>query len=405
MKLSELAKQHEFLAWHEPKDEGQLRELLGRRGEAQTFAPIGRGSRLGLGAPMGRGSELLSLAQLDQVVEMDAADLCITVQPGVTLGEIERVIAPHGLMLDSGPFAGASERTIGGLLAEAPPSSRGFDRGALRSQVLGLRGIDGKGRVFKAGGRVIKNVAGYDLMRLFVGSGGAFFVAVELTLRLVRIPPASVLMTSELLDREAAVMLWLQTRREQRELRIADVELEKDGRARVRIGFEGPVEHMEGLRARPPRGFLPIEEDPRALNGDGIGSAGAKTAGVPGSASSAGAAAIPDGRTWLRGFVRPSRIADLLIDAPAGSAGQVHLQGDLQLSLPAGRGFSPHFRPPEDAVLRVLATPSPEDARLSTELDGSVVRAAQRIRTALGAAFAPGRLSFDTPNRYLGAQS
>lgn len=133
----------------------------------------------------------VSTRALRGVGPVSAADLVATAETGVPLDALRRALADHGawLALDA---PGASGRTLGSLLATATagPLRAGF--GQLRDQVLGLTLVTGDGRVVTVGGRVVKNVAGYDLAKLAAGSFGAFGLVTAVHLRLRAIPRADV---------------------------------------------------------------------------------------------------------------------------------------------------------------------------------------------------------------------
>lgn len=121
------------------------------------------------------------------VVDYDPDELCITARGGTSLAEIETLLAAHGQMLAAEPPTfGAG--TLGGALATGLSGPRRQQAGALRDFVLGVRIVDGRGEIQRFGGRVMKNVAGYDVSRLFVGSLGTLGVIAEATLKLLPRP-------------------------------------------------------------------------------------------------------------------------------------------------------------------------------------------------------------------------
>ncbi len=125
----------------------------------------------------------LDLSRLDNIVAHDPADLTMVVQAGCTAASVLRLAAKHGQWL---PFDVplAPKATAGGIVASA---ALGFERTghmSVRDVLLGIRCVTGKGELVRAGGRVVKNVAGYDLMRLLAGSFGTLGVVTEVALRL-----------------------------------------------------------------------------------------------------------------------------------------------------------------------------------------------------------------------------
>lgn len=130
-----------------------------------------------------RGSVALSLGGLDQVVEHAVDDLVLTAGAGLPLASANEVVSAHGHRVPlSAPFA--HKATLGGIIACAAEGPTLAAFGAARDQVLGVQIVHGDGRITRAGGRVVKNVTGYDLCRLYTGSRGVLGVMTELTIRL-----------------------------------------------------------------------------------------------------------------------------------------------------------------------------------------------------------------------------
>jgi FAD/FMN-containing dehydrogenase len=125
----------------------------------------------------------LSTRELDQVIEYVPGDLTITVGAGMSLSAIEKLTAAHGQWLTLDPF-GSPDGTIGATIATASsgPLATGF--GAPRDLILGVEAVTGLGNVVRAGGRVVKNVAGFDITRLLTGSRGTIGAITEVSLRL-----------------------------------------------------------------------------------------------------------------------------------------------------------------------------------------------------------------------------
>lgn len=158
--------------------------------ERLAVAPVGGGTRLSLGYPPERLDLALSTARLDQVLEHSPADLTISVQAGVTLGALQAVLALYGqqVALDA-PYP--ERATIGGILASASSGPRRLGYGHPRDQVIGMRVAQSDGKLTKTGGKVVKNVTGYDLAKLYCGSLGTLGVIVEVNFRLLPLPKAT----------------------------------------------------------------------------------------------------------------------------------------------------------------------------------------------------------------------
>jgi glycolate oxidase FAD binding subunit len=155
------------------------------RARGTDGAPLritGTGGWLDAGRPV-RGAATLSLASDDAIVEYVPGDLTLTARAGATLADISRATGAEGQWLALDPF-GASTGTLGATIAtgSAGPLAHAF--GTPRDTVLGLEVVTGAGEVVRAGGRVVKNVAGFDLTRLFTGAWGTLAVITEVTVRL-----------------------------------------------------------------------------------------------------------------------------------------------------------------------------------------------------------------------------
>jgi FAD/FMN-containing dehydrogenase len=158
-------------------------------GAAGTALRIsGRANWLDAGRPV-RAGNTFSLRDDAGVVSYVPGDLTLTVRAGTTLAEIEKVTKEHDQWLPLDPY-GSSDGTIGATMATASagPLASGF--GLPRDLLLGLEFVNGRGEIVRGGGKVVKNVAGFDLSRLLTGSWGTLGVITEVTLRLYARPQA-----------------------------------------------------------------------------------------------------------------------------------------------------------------------------------------------------------------------
>jgi glycolate oxidase FAD binding subunit len=153
-----------------------------------------------------RPSDTLSLATMQGVIEYVPGDLTITVAAATTLQEIADVTGAAGQWLPLDP-AGTDAGSIGATIATASAGALATGFGAPRDMVLGIQAVTGAGAVIRAGGRVVKNVAGFDLVRLFTGSWGSLGVITELTLRLRGRPAVDGTIAVAIGD-EAADSVW-----------------------------------------------------------------------------------------------------------------------------------------------------------------------------------------------------
>jgi glycolate oxidase FAD binding subunit len=144
--------------------------------------PVGTGKALALGNPPTKGDIWLSMLRMASICQYEPADLTATVQSGCTLGMVNGRFAEHGQVLPLDPVGGAS-RTIGGIAAIGRTGTLRLGYGQPRDWVLGLQAATPDGKLIRAGGKVVKNVAGYDLTRLFVGSLGTLGVITEVSVK------------------------------------------------------------------------------------------------------------------------------------------------------------------------------------------------------------------------------
>ena len=157
---------------------------------------LGGGSKRGLGRPL-QTPHVLDVSNLSGIVDYEPNELVLTARAGTPMGEIERVLGEHNQMLAFEPpdwrglLGSAGEPTLGGALACNLSGPRRFKAGAARDHFLGFRGVSGRGEIFKAGGKVVKNVTGYDLCKLMAGSYGTLAVLEEVTVKVLPRPEAS----------------------------------------------------------------------------------------------------------------------------------------------------------------------------------------------------------------------
>jgi glycolate oxidase FAD binding subunit len=169
-----------------------------------TVVPRGAGSRLDWGNPPRSCDLIVSTERLDQVVEHAAGDLVATVQAGVRLDALQARLADAGQRLALDPPGSA---TIGGLIATNAAGPLRFRYGAPRDLLIGITIVRADGTVARAGGKVVKNVAGYDLGKLFAGSYGTLGLITEATFRLHPLPAARMDVTAETADPAIAAAL------------------------------------------------------------------------------------------------------------------------------------------------------------------------------------------------------
>lgn len=152
------------------------------------------------------------LDKLDRVIDFPARDMTITVEAGIRVAELNRILASENQRLPI-DVPQAEQATLGGVIAANWSGSRRFGCGTMRDYVIGISAIDASGQRFSAGGRVVKNVAGYDLCKLLVGSRGTLAIISQVTLKLRPILELSALvsLTFDSLSQVEAVLNRLLT--------------------------------------------------------------------------------------------------------------------------------------------------------------------------------------------------
>jgi glycolate oxidase FAD binding subunit len=143
---------------------------------------VGGGTALSLRMPPSNQTILICTKQLNQVIDYPHDDMTVTVQAGLTIAELQSLLATKNQMLPV-DFALPGTATIGGAVAVNASGSRRFGHGTLRDYLIGISFVSDSGEEVKAGGRVVKNVAGYDLMKLLLGSFGCFGIITQLTFK------------------------------------------------------------------------------------------------------------------------------------------------------------------------------------------------------------------------------
>lgn len=173
------------------------------RGRGLRFE--GGGSKRFCGEPPRADCDSLPLPTAGGVVAYEPSELFLCARAATPLAEIERVLAAHGQALAFEPPAFGAAATLGGTVSCGFSGPRRVAAGAARDFTLGARIIDGRGRTLSFGGRVIKNVAGFDVSRLLVGSFGTLGVVLEATLRVSPAPEAEATLRFEQPDPQAAL--------------------------------------------------------------------------------------------------------------------------------------------------------------------------------------------------------
>src|SRR4051812_7924840 len=177
-----------------PADAPALRDTIAwAAGEEQPLELVGNGSKRALGRPL-QVEHTVDLSAFAGIVDYEPAELVLTAGAATPLAAIEAALAAQNQMLafeprDWGALIGATAgQTIGGVLACNLAGPRRFKAGAARDHFLGFQAVSGRGEIFKAGGKVVKNVTGYDLSKLMAGSWGTLAAMTEVSVKVLPRP-------------------------------------------------------------------------------------------------------------------------------------------------------------------------------------------------------------------------
>lgn len=167
-----------------PRDVNELAEVLRlASGERWRVIPCGAGTWLEMGNRPVEAHLHVSTAHMNRIIEYEPADLTATVEAGCTLADFNSVAFEHRQFIPLDPF-GDARMTLGAVAATASAGTLRAGFGTPRDWIIGMRVVHADGRVTKAGGKVVKNVAGYDLCKLYTGSFGTLGVIAELSFKL-----------------------------------------------------------------------------------------------------------------------------------------------------------------------------------------------------------------------------
>ncbi|MEL6678799.1 MAG: glycolate oxidase subunit GlcE, partial [Pseudomonadota bacterium] len=194
-----------------PTSEADLSETIAASRASKTpLEIVGGGTRLGLGKPV-QAAERLSISALSGITLHEPGALTLVAQAGTPLAEIEAALASENQRLPFEPMdhralmGSDGEPTIGGVVAANVSGPRRIQAGACRDSLIGVRFVDGQGTVVKNGGRVMKNVTGYDLVKLMAGSYGTLGVLTEVSFKVLPAPEATAVVLFDGLDVARAV--------------------------------------------------------------------------------------------------------------------------------------------------------------------------------------------------------
>lgn len=171
-----------------PQNTEQVSEIIKIANE-ENIPVITRGAGTNLvgGCIPLKGGIILHTSKMNKIINIDKNNLQCTVEPGVVVEKLQREVEKHGLFFPPDP-ASLKVSTVGGSIAQSSGGPRGFKYGTTRDYVLGMEAVLADGTIIKTGGKTVKNVTGYNLTQLLVGSEGTLGVITEATLRLIPKP-------------------------------------------------------------------------------------------------------------------------------------------------------------------------------------------------------------------------
>ncbi len=187
-----------------PSDAAQIAEIIRIAASEQlAVIPCGGRTKLGIGLPPVRYDVALDLSRMNRVLAYDPQDLTLGVEPGVRIEDLLRTLAEEKQFLPLAvPFA--ERATIGGIAAANSSSPLRHAYGGVRDFCLGMEFVTGEGVAAKSGGRVVKNVTGYDLHKLLIGSLGTLAVITRLNFRTFPLPPSQEMFVASFSGADAA---------------------------------------------------------------------------------------------------------------------------------------------------------------------------------------------------------
>ncbi|AMY08927.1 putative FAD-linked oxidoreductase [Luteitalea pratensis] len=210
-----------------------IAELAASIPQRPSWSVRGGGTKPGL-ARTGDDCAVLDLSRLAGIVEYTAEECTFTALAGTRIDDIERALAPYGQYLPFDPPLATSGATIGGTVAAGVNGSCRYRFGGIRDFLIGVRLVDGEGRIVHSGGKVVKNAAGFLLHQAMVGSCGRLGVVAELTFKVFPAPAAHATVRTDARDLASSLSLMAAVQRERFDLEAID--LTPPGVLTLRIG-------------------------------------------------------------------------------------------------------------------------------------------------------------------------
>jgi glycolate oxidase FAD binding subunit len=206
-----------------PGSAAEVSEIL-RFASAERLAVISVGGKtqLHIGMPPRRYDLALDVSRMHRILAYEPRDLTLGVEPGITFADLDRSLGEKGQFLPlSPPFP--ERATLGGIVAAGSDTPLSYTHGTARDFLLGVEFVTGEGVLSKSGGRVVKNVTGYDLHKLLIGSLGTLAVITRLNFRTFPLPPAQKMFVSAFADPSSAFAFCRTIANSQLQPRVVDV--------------------------------------------------------------------------------------------------------------------------------------------------------------------------------------
>jgi glycolate oxidase FAD binding subunit len=242
----------------EPASEQEISKILAFANEpGVAVIPRGAGTKLQWGNSPSRADLVLSTARLNRVIEHAWADMTVTVEAGCTVQKLQQDLAKHGqrIALDA---LWPERATVGGVLSANDSGALRLRFGALRDLIIGITLVLSDGTVANSGGKVVKNVAGYDLQKLATGALGTLGVITRAVFRLHPLPQNSLTLTIPAANAEQAQRVMLSIQSSKLAHTALQVRVAKDTAPSVDILFEGTTPGLVGQRTQLDRLIAPL---------------------------------------------------------------------------------------------------------------------------------------------------
>ncbi|MBM7865204.1 FAD-binding protein [Heliobacterium gestii] len=173
-----------------PKSTEEVQAIMKIASKYKTpVYPRGAGTNLSGGTIPLKGGLVVTFQMMNKILEVDSENLTATVQPGVIIASLNTAVAPYGLIYPPDPGT-VSTATMAGSTAECSGGLRGLKYGVTKHYIMGMEVVLANGEKFRAGGKTVKNVTAYDLVKLFTGSEGTLGIITELIVKLIPAPEA-----------------------------------------------------------------------------------------------------------------------------------------------------------------------------------------------------------------------